>query len=91
MANWSTETRKQIRAFVSIHFPGAASLDDAESLLDSGIVDSVGILDLVAFLEEQFGVTVTDDDLLADHFESIASLAALVWAKGGNEGQAPAA
>ncbi len=91
MTDWLPETRNELRAFLADHFPGAENLDDTESLLDSGLVDSVGILELVTFIEDHFGVIVTDDDLLGDNFESISSLAVMVCGKRGREGEAPAA
>lgn len=90
MADGHAEVQEQIRAFVVDRFPGAYNIGNGDSLLDSGVVDSIGVLELVTFIEDQFAVSVTDDDLLADHFESIASLTALVCAKRGGEEQ-PAA
>ena len=68
-----------------MHFPGVANrtLSDDESLLDSGVIDSLGILDLVAFLESEFRVIVNDDEMDTENFRSIASLAELVDRKSG--------
>ena len=55
----------------------AAPGDDA-SLLDYGIVDSTGVLNLVLFVEEQFGIQVGDDELVPANFDSIRRLAAFV-------------
>jgi len=64
-------------------FPAArkARLGDHDELLESGVLDSVGVLDLVAELETTFKITVSDDDLIPDNFRSIASLTAFVQAK----------
>jgi acyl carrier protein len=51
---------------------------DHDSLLTQGIVDSMGALELVGFIESEFDLTVTDDELLSDHFETIASMAEMV-------------
>lgn len=77
------ETRDQIRAFVRRRFPlaAAADVEDEDSLLDSGIVDSLGILDLVAFLEKSFGIRVGDEELNPANFDSIASVVRFVAAK----------
>ena len=48
--------------------------DDA-SFLEEGIVDSVGIMELVLFIEENFGLTVDDEDLTPDNFDSVDRLA----------------
>ena len=52
-----------------------------ESLLDSGIVDSTGVMEVVAFLEESFDVVVDDDELVADNLDSVDRLAAFVARK----------
>ena len=73
-------TRVRIREFVLEQFPMARQqrpADDA-SLLESGIVDSLGILEIVNFLTEAFGIEVSDEDLLPDHFDSITALATFV-------------
>lgn len=51
------------------------------SLLDSGIVDSTGVMEVVAFLEESFGIVVDDDELIADNLDSVERLAAFVARK----------
>jgi len=51
--------------------------DDA-SFLEEGIVDSVGIMELVMFLEENFGISVDDEDLTPDNFDSVNKLAAYI-------------
>jgi len=52
------------------------SVDD--SLLAKGLLDSLSILKTVTFVEENFGVTIPDEDVLPDHFESVRAIAALV-------------
>ena len=74
------DTADLIREFMKQRFPLASSkeLSPELSLLDSGIVDSLGILDLVGFIEEQFGVEAQDDDLVPENFDSIAALTRFV-------------
>jgi len=69
----SSAATDRIRQFVLEKFPLARkrSVKDSDELLESGIVDSLGILDLVALLETEFGLTVSDDDLLPENFRSI--------------------
>ena len=73
----------RIRGFLAEHFPAARSrrLDPRESLLTNGILDSLGVLDVVAFLEAEFKITVTDEDLLPENFESLDRLTAFVGEK----------
>jgi acyl carrier protein len=49
-----------------------------DGLLAKGLLDSMSILKMVTFCEEQFGVTIPDEDVLPDHFESVRAIAALV-------------
>lgn len=79
------DVRERILAFVQARFPAAANMrlaDDA-SLLDSGVIDSLGVLDIVSFLEESFGVKVGDEELTPQNFESVGALARFVAAKRG--------
>ena len=54
--------------------------DDA-SFLEEGIVDSMGIMELVMFVEENFHVTVEDEELVPDNFDSVGKLAAYIRGK----------
>src|SRR5581483_2744374 len=58
--------------------PGDAGLGDEEHLLANGILDSLGILRLVAFIEETFGVNVPDEALVPENFGTVRRVAALV-------------
>jgi acyl carrier protein len=51
------------------------------SLIDNGIVDSTGALELVSFIEEAFSVHVQDDELVPDNFDSLAKLTAFIQRK----------
>ena len=72
-----------IRDFVFQRFPLAKDLNpgDEDSLLEAGIIDSLGILDIVTFLEESLGVTAEDEDLSPENFDSIAALARFAESK----------
>jgi acyl carrier protein len=51
------------------------------SLLEEGILDSTGVLELVSFLEQHFGITVSDDELLPENLDSVAQIVAFVEKK----------
>ena len=51
-----------------------AKLSEEEDLLSSGILDSLAILQLVAFVDEQFGIEVPDQDVVYENFNSVKSL-----------------
>jgi acyl carrier protein len=63
--------------------PDAALLPLANdtSLLDSGILDSLSLLRLVVFLEEQFGITMGDADLLPENFASVNAICVYLSAR----------
>jgi acyl carrier protein len=56
-------------------------LTDDKSFLDTGIIDSTGVLELVAFLEEKFGVSVGDRELIPDNLDSIQNVSRFVERK----------
>lgn len=57
--------------------------DDA-SFLEEGIVNSMNVLELVAFVESRFGIEVEDSEIVPAHFDSVDRLAAFVRRKGGS-------
>lgn len=57
--------------------------DDA-SFLEEGIVDSQGVMELVMFVEDEFKVTVDDEDITPDNFDSVSLLTAYVKRKSGS-------
>jgi acyl carrier protein len=68
--------------FVRERFPAAPVVLTAETaLLDGGIIDSLGVIDLMAFLEAEHGIEIDDADYAMENFETIASLAQLVEQK----------
>lgn len=56
-------------------------LDDNLSLLESGIIDSLGIMKLVAFIEEKFQLKVSDEELIPENFETLSALSKLISQK----------
>ena len=80
----TTEVRAQVRQFVVDSFlfgQNGHPLNDDDSFLDLGIVDSTGVLELVGFLETQFQVSVANDELIPDNLESVDKVATFVSAK----------
>ena len=56
---------------------------DEASFLEEGIVDSVGVMELVAFVEEKFSLKIDDTDVTPDNFDSVGRLAAFIRRKTG--------
>jgi len=52
-----------------------AVINENDDLLSSGLIDSLGILKLVSFIEDRFGIRVPDEDVIYDNFQSINTLA----------------
>ncbi len=53
---------------------GITAVDPNDNLLAKGIVDSHGVMELVAFLEERYGISVRDEDLTPENFESVVRI-----------------
>lgn len=68
------------RLFMKI---GPDELEDEKSLIEDYGVDSVSLLELVVGLEEEFGVSVEDEDFSVEHFETVSALASFVRDKMG--------
>lgn len=76
--------KEQIRAFVVESFlfgDTTRVIADDASLIDNDVVDSTGILELVAFVEDNFGISVGDAEILPANFDSISRVAAFIAAK----------
>ena len=75
--------RERIRGFILENFPltRKQGLKDSDRLLETGLIDSLGILDLVAFLEAEFGLIVSDEELLPENFQSVECIAQFVDSK----------
>ena len=72
-----------IRGFVVANFlfGEGGSLQNDDSFLETGIVDSTGILELVGYVGKQFNVTVEDHELVPDNFDSVNRVADYVCRK----------
>jgi len=75
--------QQQIRDFVTSNFYVAdpKALEDRTSLLDQGIIDSTGVLEVIMFIESTFGMTVEDSEMLPENLDSIERIAAFVARK----------
>ena len=72
---------ERIRSFLVRQFPTTKNVSNDEPLLKNGIIDSLGILEVVTFIEKEFSITVSDEDLLPENFGSVASLTTFVQSK----------
>ncbi len=73
-----------INDFISrelVQDPSLLPLADDTSLIETGILDSLSLLRLVVFLEERFGVTMGDTDLLPENFTSVTAICTYLRAR----------
>lgn len=71
------EIKTELRNFILENFMMGmeeSGLNDSDSLLDKGIIDSTGVLELVGFLEEHYEFTIEDDELVPDNLDSVNNL-----------------
>ena len=75
----------QVRDFLADAFPiaGDAPLAADTSLFEAGIIDSMGVLTLVTWLEETFGFTVDDDEVLPENIDGVGALVRYIGRKTG--------
>jgi acyl carrier protein len=84
------DVKQQVREFVleSARSKGINEVSDTQSLMEAGIVDSLGIFRLVSFLEDTFRVRISDDDIVPENFQSIDEIDRFVAAKLAKKGEA---
>ena len=77
--------REQVRQYVveAARSKGAAEVNDEESLFKAGIIDSLGVFRLISYLEETFPVTVDDQDMVPENFQSVSCIYAFLLGKMG--------
>ena len=81
MAN---DLKQSIRTFIETSFlfrEGRERLTDGESLLGAGLIDSTGILELVTYLESEFGIVVLDEEIIPENLDSVDQITAYVFSK----------
>ncbi|MTD93259.1 acyl carrier protein [Hyphomicrobium sp. xq] len=81
MAN---DLKQSIRTFIETSFlfrEGRGGLTDGESLLGAGLIDSTGILELVTYLESEFGIVVLDEEIVPENLDSVDQITAYVFRK----------
>ena len=84
MLSMDRDARAAIHSFVTERLApttGRTVIGDEDDLIDSGVIDSLGIFQLVAFLEERFGGTIGDEEITPENFGSILAIERLVAAR----------
>jgi acyl carrier protein len=69
--------KAQLRQFIEDNFimgPSEPAVSDADSFMERRVIDSTGFLELIMYLEETWGVTVTDDEVIPENLDSLDHL-----------------
>jgi acyl carrier protein len=78
------DTERKVRKFIEDNFlfrEDRAAIDDGESLIDAGLIDSTGVLELVAFLEGELGLRMADAEIVPENLDSIRAIVRYVERK----------
>ncbi len=84
-------TKEIIREFISSELVdgarGGSPIGDEDQLIENGIIDSLGIMSLLSFVEDRFSLQIPGDDLLPENFASITAITSLVDRRMGTNGR----
>lgn len=74
---------ERVRQFIAENFyvANAAELAGEASLIATGVIDSTGVLELISFLESEYGISIADDEVTPENLETIDSITRFVTAK----------
>ncbi|MFN2390162.1 MAG: acyl carrier protein [Actinomycetota bacterium] len=79
MGNGGIEDRVRRFLIEDLHYAGPADeLTSDHDLIESRVIDSLGIFQIVSFLESEYGVEIDDEDLLPENFGTLGEIARLV-------------
>lgn len=79
-----TEIEKSVKDFIIENFlfgDDQSMVGSSESFMETGIIDSTGILELISFLEETFEITLEDNELIPENLDSLENVAKFVISK----------
>lgn len=74
----------KVRSFILENFMFSndeSALDSQESLLEKGVIDSTGVMELVAFLEDEYKFRINDDELVPENLDSVRNIVAFIDSK----------
>jgi acyl carrier protein len=77
---------QEVRQFLRDNFPLSAdgvALDREDSLIEVGVIDSTGVLELIGFIEERYEIEIRDEEVLPENLDSIANITRFVGEKVG--------
>jgi acyl carrier protein len=78
------EVASRVRGYITENFlytrPGFTVGDD-DSLLGNGIIDSMGVIEVITFIQEEFSITIEDDDITEENLGTLSAIARYVVGK----------
>jgi acyl carrier protein len=80
----SMQVKDEVRQYILKNYlfsTDASALGDEVSLMQTGIIDSTGILELIMFLQEKFGIEVADEEMIPENLDSVEKIVAFVARK----------
>ena len=78
------QIRRQIIDFITSNFlfdDGSDGIGDNDSLLETAIIDSTGVLELIAFIEETFGIRVEDEEIVPENLDAVTNIVSFLKGK----------
>jgi acyl carrier protein len=77
------EHREQLKTYIvdNFLFGDDSGLEDSTSFLESGMIDSTGILEVISYLEETFGIKIKDEELIPENLDSIRNILSFIGRK----------
>jgi acyl carrier protein len=64
--------------YIQENMAAGTAIDESTPLIDRGIIDSMGLMQVIMFIEEKTGIRIPDDEVLPDNFQTVGSIEALV-------------
>ncbi len=77
-------TEDKVRGYILENFlftDDQSALDNSDSFLEKGLVDSTGILEIITFIEDDFNVTIEDDEMVPENLDSVDNILAFIAKK----------
>ena len=87
------QVRSELVDFIVTNYlfgDGSRAPHEDDSLVEGGIIDSTGVMELIEFLESQFGIEVSDEDTVPSNLDTVANLTRFVLRKQGRDEDRPA-
>jgi acyl carrier protein len=77
--------QKELRQYIGSELGRDVSgVADSESLLEAGVIDSMGVLELVSFIEKQYRIAVSEDEMMPENFDTVDAIAAFIERRRGD-------